>query len=87
MVYPRAKSPQIVVIGGGPAGATVGTICAQAGYSVQILEREKGPRFHIGESLMPATYSTLKRLGALDKIKASRFQKKYSVQFESESGK
>lgn len=87
MVYPLAKSPQIVVIGGGPAGATVGTICAQAGYSVQILEREKGPRFHIGESLMPATYSTLKRLGALDKIKASRFQKKYSVQFVSESGK
>ncbi len=87
MVYPLAKPPQIVVIGGGPAGATVGTICAQAGFSVQILEREKGPRFHIGESLMPATYWTLKRLGALDKIKASRFQKKYSVQFVSESGK
>lgn len=87
MVHAIPKHPQVLVIGGGPAGATAGTLCAQAGLSVQILEREKGPRFHIGESLMPDTYWTLKRLGVLDKIKASRFQKKYSVQFVSESGK
>lgn len=87
MVHAIPKRPQVLVIGGGPAGAAAGTLCAQAGLSVQILEREKGPRFHIGESLMPDTYWTLKRLGVLDKVKASRFQKKYSVQFVAESGK
>ena len=42
-----------VVIGGGPAGSTVGALVAEAGFSTVILERESVPRPHVGESLMP----------------------------------
>ena len=75
------------VIGGGPAGATVSTLIAQHGYRVELFEREHFPRFHIGESLIPETYWVLKRLNMLDKMKASHFVKKYSVQFVNSSGK
>lgn len=81
------QSPDVVVIGGGPAGATVSTLIAQQGYRVELFERERFPRYHIGESLIPETYWVLKRLGMLDKMKSSHFIKKYSVQFVSPSGK
>ncbi len=45
----------VIVIGGGPAGSTVSTLLAQRGHSVELFEREKFPRFHIGESLIPET--------------------------------
>lgn len=77
----------VVVIGGGPAGSTVSALIAQHGYKVQLFEREKFPRFHIGESLIPETYWVLKRLGMLEKMKNSHFVKKYSVQFVNASGK
>ncbi len=77
----------VVVIGGGPAGSTVSTLLAQHGYKVQLFERERFPRFHIGESLIPETYWVFQRLKMLDKMKASPFVKKYSVQFVSASGK
>jgi flavin-dependent dehydrogenase len=77
----------VVVIGGGPAGATVSTLIAQNGYRVELFERDKFPRFHIGESLIPETYWVLKRLNMLDKMGASPFVKKYSVQFVGSSGK
>ncbi len=76
-----------VIIGGGPAGATVGALLASRGHRTLILEREHFPRPHIGESLMPQTYSTFKRLGMLDKIRASDFPRKESVQFVSAGGK
>jgi flavin-dependent dehydrogenase len=78
---------QVAVIGGGPAGSTTATLIAQRGYRVQLFERDRFPRFHIGESLIPETYWVLKRLNMLDKMKSSHFVKKYSVQFVSESGK
>ena len=53
----------VVVIGGGPAGSTVSTILAQQGCRVELFERERFPRFHIGESLIPETYWVLQRLG------------------------
>src|SRR5579872_6561245 len=81
------KQYDCVVIGGGPGGATVATLVADAGHKVLLVERGKFPRFHIGESLMPETYWTFKRLGMLPKMKASRFVKKYSVQFTNASGK
>ena len=77
----------VVVIGGGPAGATVSTLLAQQGCRVQLFERERFPRFHIGESLIPETYWVLKRLNMLPKMQQSPFVKKYSVQFVNASGK
>jgi flavin-dependent dehydrogenase len=82
-----AGSPDVVVIGGGPAGTTVSTLLADRGYRVQLFERERFPRFHIGESLIPQTYWVLERLGMLPKMRASRFVKKYSVQFVNSAGR
>src|SRR5436305_5110434 len=81
------SSTEVGVIGAGPAGSTVSTLLAQHGCRVQLFERERFPRFHIGESLIPETYWVFKRLKMLDKMKASPFVKKYSVQFVSASGK
>jgi flavin-dependent dehydrogenase len=79
--------PEVVVIGGGPAGSSVSTILAQQGVRVVLFERERFPRFHIGESLIPETYWTFKRLGLLPKLKKSHFVRKESVQFVGENGK
>src|SRR6187549_4042302 len=77
----------VVVIGGGPAGSTCSTLLAQQGVRVQLFERERFPRFHIGESLIPETYWVLKRLNMLAKMQQSHFVKKYSVQFVNAHGK
>jgi flavin-dependent dehydrogenase len=82
-----SRAAEVIVIGGGPAGSTVSTLIAQQGHQVKLFEREHFPRFHIGESLIPETYWVLRRLKMLDKMKASQFVKKYSVQFVSASGK
>jgi flavin-dependent dehydrogenase len=80
-------SPDVIVIGGGPAGSTASTLIAQHGYKVQLFERERFPRFHIGESLIPETYWVLERLNMLPTMQKSHFQKKYSVQFVNAAGK
>lgn len=76
-----------IVIGCGPAGAACSAVLASKGRRVLTLEREKFPRYHIGESLIPYTYFPLERLGMIGKMKASHFPKKYSVQFVSASGR
>jgi flavin-dependent dehydrogenase len=76
-----------ILIGGGPAGSAAGAILAEKGHRVLILEREKFPRYHIGESLLPFTYFPLQRLQLVEKMRQSAFVKKYSVQFVSQSGK
>src|SRR5437660_7101510 len=76
-----------VIIGAGPAGSAAGTVLAERGHRVLILEREKFPRYHIGESLLPFTFQPLQRLGLIDKMRQSAFVKKYSVQFVSPNGK
>jgi flavin-dependent dehydrogenase len=81
------SSPDVVVVGGGPAGSTVSTILAQKGYSVELFERDHFPRFHIGESMIPNTYFPMQRTGLLNKMKASPFVKKHSVQFINQKGK
>jgi flavin-dependent dehydrogenase len=76
-----------IVIGGGPAGSTAAAVLAAKGRRVVVLEKEKFPRYHVGESLLPYGYFTLERIGVLDRMKASHFPKKYSVQFVGASGR
>ena len=79
-------SYDVVVAGGGPAGATVATLLQREGHRCLILEGSSFPRYHIGESLIPHTYGTLERLGLLPKLRASHFPEKHSVRFVSPSG-
>ena len=79
--------PDVVVIGGGPAGSTVSTLMAQRGLKVELFERERFPRFHIGESLIPETYWVLERLNMLPRMRRSHFVQKHSVQFVNAAGK
>src|SRR5436190_3403027 len=83
----QAKSIDVLIIGAGPAGASAAAALSEQGHRVVILEREKFPRYHIGESLLPFCYEPLKRLGLVEKLKASHFVKKYSVQFISPNGR
>jgi flavin-dependent dehydrogenase len=88
MYHPQnGEKADVLVIGGGPAGTTTSTLLAQKGVRVQLFERERFPRFHIGESLIPETYWVLKRLNMLEPMRASPFVKKYSVQFVNQHGK
>ena len=80
-------APDVVVIGGGPAGSTTSTLIADQGYRVELFERERFPRFHIGESLIPETYHVLERLNMLPRMRQSNFVQKHSVQFFSASGR
>ncbi|MCG8450484.1 MAG: tryptophan 7-halogenase [Pirellulales bacterium] len=76
-----------VVMGGGPAGSTAAALVAEAGIKTLLVEREKFPRPHIGESLMPETYWVFERLGVLDQLRESPYAKKVGVQFVNNTGK
>ena len=65
----------VLVIGGGPAGSTVGARLAQQGYKVVVLEKEHHPRFHIGESLLPANLPLFEQLGVAEAVKAIGMKK------------
>jgi len=84
---PASPDYDVIIIGGGPAGAATGSLLAEYGHRVLILEREKFPRYHVGESLIPFTFGPLERLGLVERMKASHFQKKYSVMFVQPDGK
>ena len=68
-----------IVIGGGPAGSTFSALFARGGRRVLVLEKEKFPRFHVGESLLPYGLPVLERLGALEKVRRAGFQEKYGA--------
>src|SRR5437667_11361127 len=70
-----------LIIGGGPAGSAAAAVLAEHGHNVLLLEREKFPRYHIGELLLPFTFQPLQRLGLIDKMYQSAFVNKYIVQF------
>ena len=69
----------IVVVGGGPAGSTAATLLASAGLKVQLFERERFPRLHVGESLLPATLAVLDGIGVLDAIEGEGFKRKWGA--------
>src|SRR6267142_5071978 len=77
----------VIVMGGGPAGSSAATMLVREGRSVVLFEKEVFPRHHIGESLMTDTYRTFQRMGLLEKLKASPFVRKYSVQFANQAGR
>jgi flavin-dependent dehydrogenase len=82
-----AENYDAIVVGGGPAGSAASAVLAEKGRRVLVLEREKFPRYHVGESLIPYTYFPLKRLGLIEQMNASHFPKKYSVQFVGADGR
>ncbi|HZV55045.1 MAG TPA: NAD(P)/FAD-dependent oxidoreductase [Rhodocyclaceae bacterium] len=69
------SSCDVLVIGGGPAGSTVAPLLAERGYQVVLLEKAHHPRFHIGESLLPANLPLFERLGVAEEIKAIGMEK------------
>jgi flavin-dependent dehydrogenase len=71
----------VVVIGGGPAGSCTAGFLAQAGRDVLVCEREVFPRFHIGESLLPASVPVLERLGVAGRLDAAGYQRKWGARF------
>ena len=81
------SSHDVLIIGGGPSGTGTAAILAEYGHKVLVLEREKFPRYHIGESLIPFTFGPLERLGLIPKMRKSHFVKKYSVCFVQPDGK
>lgn len=81
------SSYDALVIGGGPAGSTTAALLAAKGRKVLLLEKEKFPRYHIGESLMPYCWFTFERLGVLEEMERIAYVKKYSVQFVTPDGR
>lgn len=71
----RASECDVLVIGGGPAGSTAAALLGERGYRVTLLEKAHHPRFHIGESLLPANLPLLDKLGVADEIKAIGMEK------------
>ena len=66
----NAHDCDVLVIGGGPGGCTAATLLARRGWRVTLLERDRHPRFHIGESLLPANMPIFEQIGALEKLRA-----------------
>ena len=70
-----------IIVGGGPAGSTAGCYLARAGLRVLIVEKERFPRFHIGESVMPVSNAILRDIGVWDDVERAGFVPKYGAEF------
>ena len=73
------EQTDVIVIGGGPGGSAAAALLARHGFDVTLLERERFPRDHVGESLLPASMPILQDLGVLDHVEAAGFPKKYGA--------
>lgn len=71
----------VVIVGGGPGGSMAATVLAQAGKRVAVIEREEYPRFHIGESLLPASMPLLKETGFYKILDSGKYIRKYGARF------
>jgi 2-polyprenyl-6-methoxyphenol hydroxylase-like FAD-dependent oxidoreductase len=76
----------VAIIGGGPAGSIAATSLSLAGHKVAVFEREKFPRFHIGESLLPFSMEAFERLGIMPKLEAAGFVQKHGAEITSGCG-
>ncbi|WP_299891364.1 NAD(P)/FAD-dependent oxidoreductase [uncultured Ruegeria sp.] len=78
----EVETADVAVIGGGPAGSVMAGLCAKAGLSTVLLERDTGPRYRIGESLLPATLrQVLPLIGAQDAVDAEAYTAKRGATF------
>jgi flavin-dependent dehydrogenase len=80
-----SEKHDVAVIGGGPGGSTAANLLAQAGRRTVLFERERFPRFHIGESLLPHNVRIFERLGIAGRLRTS-FMEKWGVEFVSSDG-
>jgi len=71
----------VIIIGGGPAGSATAAMLALSGARVRLIERERFPRYSVGESLIPFCYYDLEKIGVLDAVRRAGFVRKVSVQF------
>jgi len=69
------RTCDVIVVGGGPAGSTAAALLSERGWKVALLERDRHPRFHIGESLLPHNNRLFERLGVLDEVRRIGLQK------------
>ena len=77
----QAVETDIAVIGGGPAGSSLATLLRQSGYKVTLLERERFPRPHVGESMLPGVLFALGKTGALERVEKAGFTRKYGATY------
>jgi len=75
-----------IIIGGGPGGSTAASYLAKSGQRVLVLEKERFPRFHIGESLLPYNRRIFEEMGVLSKLESAGLMRKYGAQFHLGNG-
>jgi flavin-dependent dehydrogenase len=78
----KDKIYDVIIIGGGPTGSTAATNLSKKGLDVIVLEKERFPRFHVGESLLPFCYHIFEELGVLAEME-SNFLRKPGVTFSN----
>ena len=86
MVQTQADNLDVIVLGGGPAGATAAMVLAGEGLKVRVLEKARFPRFHVGESLLPYNMGLFEELGIEEEVKSSGHVVKRAAQFWSGVG-